>query len=146
MKFLGSRLYNDQLLIDPYNTNRCHLFVNQNHLGHINWGEYQESINPYNISSMQYIKKLVEQMNQVYSKCSSHIMNDLFPTWPDDPIEEWAIENNDYFELEFDSFYDSQSISFIIYIRCFGHHSMDPYEYMDSYYQSLTMRKLSSNI
>lgn len=88
----------------------------------------------------------VDFLNETYSHVEHDGLRELFPDWPRNVVEEWAIDYNNSFMLKFDNFYQADTLQTTIYVKAFGVSNVSWPEYQDTYKQALTMEKLRSNL
>jgi len=85
-------------------------------------------------------------LNERYGNVDQNIMREIFPGFPTGPIEEWAIDYNDLFYLEFTGYYDASSVKPVMIAKALGETNVHWTEYADTYCQALTMEKLRSGL
>lgn len=89
---------------------------------------------------------LKKYLESILHQVDNDIMKNYFIDWPQNKIEEWAVEFNDSFTVKFDIYYNTDPMVQQLDIKAFGNISHNWIEYEDAYQQAYTMMKLESNL
>ena len=94
----------------------------------------------------EHFEAMVYDLNKEHKEIYHNDMSIIFPGWPSNVVEEWAVDYNNSFMLKFDVFYMPPTMNSSLYVKAFGISNVDWPEYQDTYKQAITMEKLRSNI
>ena len=145
MCFTGPRKFCD-VLLTPHRKDlddRVLLFICLNTLYDLKW-QGAKILNEQ--PGRENLQSLKIEFNSLYKHADHQAMISFFPGWPSNTLEEWAIDYNNTFMLDFDVFYSARSMESIINISVYGDRIVDWKEYSDSYGQSQIMHKLKQGI
>lgn len=149
MNFLGPRQYPTDML--PVSFKGRHqlglLFRSENRLdGDLSYLPQEISMDAGIPPGRRNLEGYMRHLNMQFAVVQPLAMMDLFDGFPSGPLEEWALEYNHEFILEFNGYYDPAPMHTIIICKALGETNVHWTEYADTYRQALTMEKLSSGL
>lgn len=98
------------------------------------------TVNRYNLNEVR------KNVNEMYGVVGPETMSQIFLGWPNNDLEEWAVETNHTFSLQFELAYSHATMETTLFVRCLGASNMPWDEYVELYQEAQTMHKLRSNL
>lgn len=148
MQFHGKRRFPTSLV--HFESLQPRLFICRNNLAEMSWIGEDIDAHDWVPPSRDQLEPFKHRLNERFEIATQQDMKELFVGWPNNIVEEWAVDYNPEFRLKFDIFYDialaAATMETVLHIACHGICSIDWYDYLDAYLQAQTMYKLKEGI